>query len=677
MKAMIWKELRENFKWAVLACAGMLLAEFYVLGGLQKDFYSEEFTLCSSTFLMVTSFGSALVGAALGAVQILPERRRDQWAALLHRPVPRGTIFFGKVAAGLLLYSFATVLPFLLSVWFVATPGSFAAPFIPGTMLPGLSDLLVGVVFYFAAFLVCLGQGKWFGAKGMILLAALAVLLLHMACADGVVALPLIAAILLMLAGRGAMLGNGPMRDMPRLGRAGYILMVLAGAQTALVLLTACAHFLLNKENANPNYELNFVVTNEGQLLRWYWWRNATTDPDGKPVTDPRYLNDDRWNYLSQFYYVETGPYTFPRNYQSIWDLRNSLHYIAELRTTPESPESWSLMIRRNYIVGYDKLSRHCLGYFDQNGFEPPGQRPIPFSAPILMADYGNWSTDQILASGTRVYDVDSPDRTMTTIFDAKDRVVRGTANFNAANQAQNLVAVATDDEVSVVDYTGKFFLSIPYPHDLKRWNAISIATDAAHDRIFLQSENNDFGSAAAGSAALPLFVDEYDLKGNLLQSYSFPDPPPVPTPPQLVDRLIGYSGSLGTLAVLSGYLPLTANSAIAYSWWLMAFPQALGEWAGILVFALVLGAITFFWARKTGFSNKSALGWSAFVFFFGPAGLLTFRLATDWPVRVRCPACGRKRAIEADQCDGCHQLWIHPQRNGTEILDSPAFQQL
>ena len=48
-------------------------------------------------------------------MQILPELRRDQWAALLHRPVPRGTIFFGKVIAGLLLYLLATAIPFLLS----------------------------------------------------------------------------------------------------------------------------------------------------------------------------------------------------------------------------------------------------------------------------------------------------------------------------------------------------------------------------------------------------------------------------------------------------------------------------------------------------------------------------------------------------------------------------------
>ena len=31
MKTIIWKELRENFKWAVLALLGLLIAEIYAL----------------------------------------------------------------------------------------------------------------------------------------------------------------------------------------------------------------------------------------------------------------------------------------------------------------------------------------------------------------------------------------------------------------------------------------------------------------------------------------------------------------------------------------------------------------------------------------------------------------------------------------------------------------------
>ena len=102
---------------------------------------------------MVTSFGCALLGAALGTLQILPELRRDRWVALLHRPVPRETILLGKLAAGLFLYLLAATLPFLASVAFVATPGQFAHPLVPGMLIPGLGDLLLGTVFWLPAVL--------------------------------------------------------------------------------------------------------------------------------------------------------------------------------------------------------------------------------------------------------------------------------------------------------------------------------------------------------------------------------------------------------------------------------------------------------------------------------------------------------------------------------------------
>ena len=37
MKAMIWKELRENFKWALLALLVLTIAEFYALSSSRSD----------------------------------------------------------------------------------------------------------------------------------------------------------------------------------------------------------------------------------------------------------------------------------------------------------------------------------------------------------------------------------------------------------------------------------------------------------------------------------------------------------------------------------------------------------------------------------------------------------------------------------------------------------------
>lgn len=79
MKMMIWKELRENFKWAVLALIGLALAEIYGLYYTdQNNPNNQGITLLNPTFLMATSLGNAVAGLLLGLVQILPEQRRDQ-----------------------------------------------------------------------------------------------------------------------------------------------------------------------------------------------------------------------------------------------------------------------------------------------------------------------------------------------------------------------------------------------------------------------------------------------------------------------------------------------------------------------------------------------------------------------------------------------------------------------
>ncbi|MCH8966996.1 MAG: hypothetical protein IID43_04915, partial [Planctomycetes bacterium] len=84
MKAMIWKEIRENLKWAVLGMLGIAIAIVYSRSRSGWYSYWEgDASLCSANFLMIMTFGSAAAGVALGLLQTLRESRRDQWAFLI------------------------------------------------------------------------------------------------------------------------------------------------------------------------------------------------------------------------------------------------------------------------------------------------------------------------------------------------------------------------------------------------------------------------------------------------------------------------------------------------------------------------------------------------------------------------------------------------------------------
>ncbi len=177
MKALVWKELRENLLWAVLAMLALGAAEIFALHHSQypeqQDFYFYNgITLCKKPFLTVTMFGYAVAGLALGLLQVLPELKRDRWAALLHLPLSRGRFFWGKAMAGAALYFVAAGLPLLFAVWHVARPGNFATPFLPKMVLPALADLATGLCYYFAALLMAL-QGGRIASRALPLFAAL------------------------------------------------------------------------------------------------------------------------------------------------------------------------------------------------------------------------------------------------------------------------------------------------------------------------------------------------------------------------------------------------------------------------------------------------------------------------------------------------------------------------
>jgi hypothetical protein len=102
------------------------------------------------------------------------------------------------------------------------------------------------------------------------------------------------------------------------------------------------------------------------------------------------------------------------------------------------------------------------------------------------------------------------------------------------------------------------------------------------------------------------------------------------------------------------------------------------GPDAAFLIFAgvvLLVGAV--FWAslvfgiaRRYAFTRRQAWWWAIGGFFFGPAGLLTLLALREWPARVPCAACGRKRLVERRQCEHCGAAFAPPKPTGTELFD-------
>ena len=101
MKALIWKELRENFKWTPLPALAIfgLIALFGAL------------PLMHPMAWFFVGLVAATFGAALGFLQVYFESQGDKRSLLLHRPISHSQIFLSKAIAGVGLSLLAVGVP--------------------------------------------------------------------------------------------------------------------------------------------------------------------------------------------------------------------------------------------------------------------------------------------------------------------------------------------------------------------------------------------------------------------------------------------------------------------------------------------------------------------------------------------------------------------------------------
>lgn len=672
MKSIFWKEWRENRKWAALSFLFIILAEFYMLSserGGSSDSYN-NLTLCSSGFLLVTTFGSCAIGTALGFLQILPELRRDQWAFLLHRPIPRGTIFFGKVTAGLTLYLAVTVTALLAAAGYVATPGQFPAPFVFPMALAAFSDLLLGMLCYSAVLLACLYRGSWWGVRGLVVLSVLLVLMVRNHSFWGPWVWPPVMTILFLVAAHGVMTGNGLLQKNDWICRAALSLILLAGATSLQAILLLGFEYLPKEPNKTPRKYHRFEITKEGEILLAEQTGNGeslvVTDRKGNKVTDERYIGNNRYENLNQLMPLAFGLgsplgevggfyFTMPRS------VRNSVEIIER---NYSSKELWYLLVKEKYFIGFDKLSRRCVGYFDSEGFKAPGVKVVPFEQPLKSSPFSRESP-VLFWLGSQVCGIDFPERELRDIYLAADGI-RGAGFFSSGSSKieKRLTAVALENEVRILGHDGKGLVTIPYRAGLAPKTHLSISTNVAMDRFYLQYESW-FGFDSLGNDEKkypPVFLDVVGASGQVIESYTHEANIWMVSRSQWV-KTLGIISSPVLPAWLAGLYATRSASGNLYffgNYSAITFRVPSEAWAPVIFIALALAVTTFFWSFRIGFSVKGALGWSFFVFCFGLPGLLVYRLVSDWPDFGSTLAGPRMKNSEADALS----------RDMTEIFD-------
>jgi hypothetical protein len=688
MITLIWKELRENLKWALLAALVLAGAELYALyqsRNGQFDYYSniDGITLCKSSFLIATTFGCAAIGFFLGLLQILPELKQDRWAALLHRPVQRGVIFFGKAAAGLILYAMAAVPPFLLCVWLASTPGHFAAPFVPGLVLPGAADTFAGLLYYFAALGVALQGGGRIGVKALPLFAAVHVTCFVVAAvtfSDAVWATAAMA-VALCIAAWGVMLHQNSFSGRPWPGRCALLAVVFYGLCGVGDLFRLV---FVSEQSQNSSFT-NYELSDSGVPLKIHYVNGVVVSVqglDGNAPQDANYKPDrirSHVRYLNSCSMYIGDAHGWSRNW-SPDSYRSSYGYLwANQPYQYPRLEQWYYLVQQRTIVGMQPDKKTPIGRLDTRGFEPMSAAPAPFAPgvelQVMRADgYCLWDAKSVRFANLAKREITNVALPIPgAVFGA------GTAWANGENGVVNVTAIALAEAVAVYDQRNRRLIAtLPYHQEMDHWGNLLLGVNGDGDRFYLWYKPSMWIPRKARKG-MPSYLEEVNAQGQVLHSYTLP---PLPDPQESRTWIDYLTQDLKSPAFFFGRLAYRkAGAALGNNRLRNDLAWDLGEnWkvteetaVSITILSTLLAGMTLWWARRVQFAWRRAWSWAGMAFAFNVAGLMAFRLMADWPRFVPCAACGRNRPIDGERCPHCGAAWPDPEPSGTEIFDSGA----
>ncbi len=682
MTTIVWKELRENVKWAVLAALLLAAGLLYALHHLDQGYggfdpYSNTgYTLAKKDFLTATTFGFAAVGFIIGLLQILPELNPDRWAALLHRPARPGTIYLGKIVAGLILYALATVPPLAVCVYLVATPGHFPSPFVPGMVRPSLADLIAGLPYLPAALAIGLIRGGPRILRVLPLFAAINASFFVVSTRDFRLALEasLLTTLLLGLAGWGLIQHRTTLAARPWIARFAFVAVVFY----ALCGLGELGRKVIDTILPKPDRDWSsYEITDSGVPYRLNYTDgilrsvldvngDPATDENAQPETIQRHTIGINW--VSRFIGDAHG--WKPRRWQPDYRESRSYFFSATFYQEPRT-EQWFFLDEPRTLVCYHPHQKSAVAWLGPGGFRPIDAAPEPFPEDHT---FNSFDRDVLV--------LESPEAVRFALVAERKIVdldlagpIFGTGT--SFTDRHNVLSVALADSLVVYTPDATRIATLPYTQDTDRWGQISVGINDDLDEFFVRYEPSVWIDRPTRDS-MSSYVDVVDPTGTRLRGYVLPPLSRSPDPPApsqaLADALRTPFFFFGTLAYQKIGAALGSNrlenelkNQLVRDW-----PKTRILAVTLTLVSLVSAALTFFWARRAQFDRRRVITWTAFAFAFNLAGLLTFRLAADWPRKVACPDCRRRRRLDHSTCPHCAANWPANPSTGTEIFLQP-----
>lgn len=688
LRAIVWKEMRENAKWAVLGMIGVALALFYTIARQLGGDYSNGLSAVWSNAGQVMTFSGLLIGLALGLLQILPELRRNQWAFLVHRPASRGTLFWGKAITGMGLTLAASLIPLILLALWASAPGDIPAPFDPRLLLGGLASSFTGLFFYAAGLLTALRPVRWYGSRAVPIAAAVACAMVVASMPDfwqAAVAIGVFLAIFLCAA-HGSFLTTGQYQRQPRTAKISLGITLFTGLVAVLVTIGIVSFSVLApifRSPSAPPVQIawsDFQITRSGQVVRITVDGFAlikVTDLAGRPIKGfakgSTYKAQDFL--CSNFVQAGTGQvnYSAPDR------------YIKMLGTvgSPQDGTIWYYASNLRQVAAYSLRDRYQIGSIGADGaFSRNNRTARPFPRYLLsvMQDTPT-GTQSLLLFRHQAYLLFAEKQTIDPLKTYDPETLLSSIqivdwdNGNPSDTQEPLAYLLNaGDRFLIYSPHGKLLLRVPREYSQKNYPDVYVSRTPNGQRYFFRYYPPWLNGSIQRA---PTLMTEVSSNGAVVAKYVLPSIYNEEVlPPSFLVSLYGIALPSSAVAAVNilGYATRHSDSGIfAGVWYNVADDLKVWVWLCFLsVLSGILAAIlAWLIGRRCAFSRRGRWAWTVGTFWLGLLGVLLLLSLRDWPARVVCAHCGRLRVVNRDRCEHCGAEFPSLPRDGTEILDN------
>jgi ABC-type transport system involved in multi-copper enzyme maturation permease subunit len=708
VKAMVWKEVRERFllTMVVLAAAATVLTLACVL--TYDDATSWTITN-NNGFLGLWDFAQSTVIVAvplfalcLGFLQMNGEGSRDAWAFLVHRPVTRAALFWGKVLAGIGLCALVVVVVYGGFVLWMALLVRAPIPFSWWLLGFALVAMALSGLLYFVGALLALRQRSWFGSRSLPLL-ALPVFCIALFSISSLAPQTLLfylgvgaAIAVLALAAQGCFQNQTLVRR-KRWAQVASGIVLLAGLYAVASAVNVLGALLYDyNRNASPLSTAQYEVTEQGRILlrRTSYHRTLPTvgqelfsetlsEPNGKLVTRGSGVGN-----LLNFNAIQSEQSSVQIPLFTYSDLFVSMGQSIEGVMPDGINVAWWFDLAHRRLIGIETVRRRIYGYIGANGFARDAEKCVSFPEQLLI----NQAASGWLIFPHSLYRFDLQNKTVTKFYDSPQEIKNVVSDVVSTSlpliisslqlnnepltitqivTRQNDVVFLTEDPA--VSTRGTPLLLHPVAH-------IVALPDASNDSIsFAQKSNGSYWLRFMPDSVAPVTMIELSPHGESVKKTTLP---PLPVERDSVSWNARTAASLAYAIMPAAWMKWGAHlmfntptgDVLTYDYAINTDVRLVLETL-LLAFAFSAIAALATWRRASryAFPSSTRLWWTIGVFAVGPLGYLLMRSLLDWPALEKCSSCGKLRVVDRELCEHCNSPFAPPLLDGTEIIENAA----